>query len=58
MISQIHPNNEFTNDKNTQGNGWAHLTDNAAPAGSHVAVWDQPSGGTYCATTAAFVVGP
>ncbi len=58
QITEIHPGNEFTNDVNTLGNGWAHLTDNAAPAGLHVAVWDQPSGGTYCASTAAFFVGP
>lgn len=50
--------NEFTNDYRTKGNGWAHLTDPMAAAGSHQAQWDQTLSGTYCASAAAFQVGP
>ena len=54
----IHTGNAFTNDHRTRGNGWAHLTDAAAPAGSYQAEWDQPTAGLYCANAAAFRVGP
>ena len=57
-ITGIRAGNEFTNDRMTFGNGWAHLTDKAAPAGSHRAQWNQPSTGRYCASSAAFLVGP
>jgi hypothetical protein len=57
-ISGIHPGNEFTNDQRTNGNAWAHLTDPRAQAGSHQAQWDQPNPGAYCASAAAFRVGP
>jgi hypothetical protein len=58
QVSGIHAGNEFTNDHKTFGNGWAHLTDPAAPAATHVAQWDQPTSGAYCASSAAFFVGP
>ena len=57
-ISGTAPGNEFTNDFRTRGNGWAHLTDPAAPAGVHQAVWDQGTAGSYCANAAAFFAGP
>jgi len=50
--------NEFTNDFRTRGNGWAHLTDPAAPAGVHQAVWNQGTAGSYCANAVAFFAGP
>jgi hypothetical protein len=50
--------NEFTNDHRTLGNGWAHLTDPMAPAGSYQAQWTQNTIGRYCANAAAFQVGP
>ncbi|MGE5184935.1 MAG: hypothetical protein ACM31C_22860 [Acidobacteriota bacterium] len=58
QVSGIHAGNEFTNDHTTFGNGWAHLTDPAAPAGSHQAKWDQGTAGAYCAVSAAFLIGP
>jgi hypothetical protein len=62
-VSGIHPGNEFTNDHLANGNAWAHLTDPMAPAGTHQAQWDPPpppapSPGSYCASAAAFKVGP
>ena len=58
VVSEIHSGNEFTNDRTTQGDGWAHLTDPHAPAGNHQAVWDTPTTGRYCATSVAFFTGP
>ena len=58
LAATIHAGNEFTNDQITNGNGWAHLTDPMAAAGDHRAQWDQPDAGTYCASAAAFRVGP
>jgi hypothetical protein len=55
---RIHAGDEFTNDETTNGNGWAHLTDPMAAAGSYQAQWDQPQPGVYCAAAAAFQVGP
>jgi hypothetical protein len=54
-ISGISTGNEFTNDFTTNGNGWAHITSNSAPAGTHQASWvtSTPQGG-YCASTVAF----
>jgi hypothetical protein len=46
---------EFTNDETSNGNGWAHITDPSAPAGSHQAIWTSALN-PYCATAAAFVV--
>ena len=57
-ITGIRAGNEFTNDRLTFGNGWAHLTDAAALAGSHRAQWNQSSLGGYCVSSAAFFVGP
>lgn len=50
--------NAFTNDRTTAGNGWAHLTAPAAPAATYTAQWDQQPDGGYCASSAAFFVGP
>lgn len=58
MITGIHAGNEFTNDHGNFGNGWAHLTDPMAAAGVHQARWDQSQAGAYCASAAAFQVGP
>ncbi len=57
-IQSIHAGNAFTNDKTTQGDAWAHLTSNAAPAGTYQAEWDQPNTAVYCTSSAAFLVGP
>jgi hypothetical protein len=57
-LSGIHTGNRFTNDRGTNSNGWAHLTDPEAPAGTYRAQWDQPQSGVYCASSAAFFVGP
>jgi hypothetical protein len=54
----IHPGNAFTNDQTAFGNGWAHLTDPMAKAGSYQAQWDQSSAGVYCASAAAFKAAP
>lgn len=51
--------NEFTDDFTTNGNGWAHLTSNAAGAGIQQASWYTAStGGVYCASTVAFLLAP
>jgi hypothetical protein len=53
--SGISMGNEFTNDFTTNGNGWAHITSNSAPAGTHQASWiTSTPQGVYCASTAAF----
>jgi hypothetical protein len=57
-ITGIHAGNEFTKDSLVNGNGWAHLTDSNAPAGVHQAQWDQTPSGVFCASAAAFQVGP
>lgn len=57
-VTRIHAGNEFTNDQTSDDNGWAHLTDPQAPAGTYQAQWDQPRSGAYCASAAAFKVGP
>lgn len=57
-ITGTHTGSPFTNDRVTQSNGWAHLPDPAAPAGMYRAQWDQPQSGVYCASSAAFFVGP
>ncbi len=58
QITGIHAGNAFTNDRTTNGNGWAHLTSSSAPAGTYQAKWDQGTAGVYCAVSAAFFVGP
>jgi hypothetical protein len=57
-LQGIHAGNEFTNDRNPRGYGFAHLTDPAAPAGVHQAVWDQANPTVYCTSSAAFIAGP
>jgi hypothetical protein len=57
-ISGLTAGSPFTNDHTAFGNGWAHLTSAAAPAGTYQARWDQPERGSSCATSAAFFVGP
>jgi hypothetical protein len=57
-ISGIHPGNEFTNDQLVLDNGWAHLTDPMARAGTYQAQWDQPMAGAYCTSAVAFKVAP
>ena len=54
-MSGISTGNEFTDDFTTNGNGWAHITSNSAPAGTYQASWvtSSPQGG-YCASTVAF----
>jgi hypothetical protein len=54
MATQIHSGSEFTNDHLLHNNGWAHLSDPMARAGSYQAQWDQPDPGSYCASAAAF----
>jgi hypothetical protein len=49
-------NTAFTTDHRTFGNGWAHLTDPAAPPGTYQAHWDQSNPGGFCASSAAFFV--
>jgi hypothetical protein len=44
----------FTNDHSIFQNGWAHLTSNTAPPNTYTAQWNQPSGGTSCASSVAF----
>ena len=54
-ISGMSPGNEFTNDFTTWGNGWAHITSNSVPAGTHQASWfTSTPQGVYCASTVAF----
>jgi len=54
-LTAISSGNEFTNDFTTYGNGWAHITSNAASAGTHQASWYTASpAGAYCASTVAF----
>jgi hypothetical protein len=57
-VSGIQAGSEFTNDTQTNSNGFAHLTDPQAPAGGYQAVWDQPSNGVYCSDAVAFAMGP
>ncbi len=54
-FSGISTGNEFTNDFTTDGNGWAHITSNSVPAGTHQASWlTSTPQGVYCASTVAF----
>jgi len=54
-ITEIAGGNPFTNDETTNDNGWAHITDPHAPAGTYTAVWSSNSG-VYCSSAAAFIV--
>jgi len=58
QVSGLTAGSAFTNDQTTFGNGWAHLTDNKAPAGTYQAQWEQPNLGPYCATSASFRLAP
>ncbi len=54
-FSGISSGNEFTDDFHTNGNGWAHISNNSATPGTHQASWYTASPtGTYCSSTAAF----
>lgn len=57
-IQGLRAGSEFTNDQNSFFNGWAHLTDTAAKAGTHQAEWVQDQSGAYCANAAAFRTAP
>ncbi|PYN82944.1 MAG: hypothetical protein DMD48_14285 [Gemmatimonadetes bacterium] len=57
-VTGIHAGNAFTNDRFTNGNGFAHLTSNTASAGTYQAQWDQSSSGAYCSSSAAFYAAP
>jgi hypothetical protein len=55
-FTSITSGNAFTNDFTTNGNGWAHLTSNAAKAGAYQASWTTAAAkGVYCASTVAFL---
>ena len=55
IMSGISTGNEFTNDFTTNGNGWAHITSNSVPAGTHQASWSTSAPqGLYCSSTVAF----
>jgi hypothetical protein len=56
QITGIAAGNAFTNDETANANGWAHLTDSSAPAGTYQAKWNTNVSDTYCASAAAFVV--
>ncbi len=56
VIDSIRAGNAFTNDQKTKGNGWAHLTDSMAAAGTYQAQWDENISGVSCASSAAFFV--
>jgi len=58
QVSGLTAGSAFTNDQTTFGNGWAHLTDNKAPAGTYQAQWEQPNLGPYCAASASFRLAP
>jgi hypothetical protein len=57
-VSGLTADSPFTIDHTTFGNGWAHLTSAAAPAGTYQARWNQPDSGRSCAASAAFFAGP
>jgi len=54
-VATISSGNEFTNDFGLMGNGWAHITSNAAAAGTHQASWFSAApSGLYISSTVAF----
>ncbi len=57
-VSGIAPGSGFTSDSTLYGDGWAHLTDRAAPPGTYQARWLQPNAGVYCTSSAAFFAAP
>jgi hypothetical protein len=56
QITGIAAGNAFTNDELANANGWAHLTDPSAPAGTYQATWNANVSDSYCASAVAFVV--
>ncbi len=52
----ISSGNEFTDDFNSNGSGWAHITGTSATAGTHQAIWYTANAfaGKCCASTVAF----
>ncbi|MBX3162024.1 MAG: hypothetical protein KF773_39040 [Deltaproteobacteria bacterium] len=52
-VTGLAPGSDFTNDHNTLGNGWAHLTATDAPAAMYQAQWLQQVPGGSCATSIA-----
>ncbi len=55
-FTSITSGNEFTDDFTTFGNGWAHITNTSAAAGTHQASWYTASPvGVYCSSTVAFL---
>jgi hypothetical protein len=58
-FSGISSGNDFTNDFNTGGNGWAHLTSNTTSPGLQQASWSTSNPvGKYIASTVAFFAAP
>lgn len=57
-VSGLKTGSLFTNDHRTHANGWAHLTSAFAPAGTYQAVWNQPTSGEFCGSSAAFFATP
>jgi hypothetical protein len=57
-VTGLTANSPFTNDHTTFGNGWAHLTDDAAPPATYQAQWIQPTTGTSCASSVVLNAGP
>lgn len=52
MVTQIHPGNPFVSMQSENGNGAAYEL--VMGSGSFAAQWDNPTAGSYCASTAAF----
>lgn len=48
----------FTNEPATTGTGRGHVSSRLAPAGTYQASWNQPTAGTFCASSAAFFASP
>jgi hypothetical protein len=57
-VGGMHAGSPFKLDRTVMGNGFAHLDNADAPAGTYQALWDQPVAGAYCASAAAFLTGP
>ena len=54
----LHASSPFTTDSTLGFDGWAHLTDNHAAAGTEIALWDQTGNGAYCAVSLLFKPAP
>jgi hypothetical protein len=57
-VTGLVPSTAFTSDGNTDGDGWAHVTDHNAPPGTYQAMWTGSNPGVSCASSAAFLAGP